>query len=399
MHRKITFKLTFGLIFIFFNTILYSEPTIRQLLKRPFYITTERVDNGLIHSHYLSDAHYGQPLSIHVLKVNMDSIMVEHVVAMDQVIGQETVSAMTTRYNALAGINGGFSYSNDPRNIYHGDPRDFLVMDGQILSEPYSTRSSFGIYTDNNGFQYPVIKQIQMTSKLTFRAFDHSFLIDGINRIRRNNEIILYTPEWNFTTLTRDDGLELTIQNNRITRISINEGGAEIPSDGFVLSASGKRADSLAFIGLASNDIIHIQHQIKSLRDSKENVDVENSSYSTAGPTLMLDGEILNDHADENIPVSFDTTRHPRTAIGISKDERNLLLLVVDGRQPGYSMGMSLSEVSLFLKEIGAYHAYNLDGGGSTTMVIGDNVVNSYSDPEERPRSDAILLFPRDRTE
>jgi hypothetical protein len=62
--------------------------------------------------------------------------------------------------------------------------------------------------------------------------------------------------------------------------------------------------------------------------------------------------------------------RHPRTAAGVSRDGRYLILMTVDGRQPGYSEGTSTAETAEWMKKLGAYHALNLDGGGSTTLVV-----------------------------
>jgi len=62
--------------------------------------------------------------------------------------------------------------------------------------------------------------------------------------------------------------------------------------------------------------------------------------------------------------------RHPRTAVGISQDGRYLVLMTIDGRQPGYSNGATLAEAAAWLKKFGSYHGLNLDGGGSTTLVI-----------------------------
>lgn len=66
------------------------------------------------------------------------------------------------------------------------------------------------------------------------------------------------------------------------------------------------------------------------------------------------------------------------------------------GRQPGISAGMSLRTLADLLKDLGAVEAMNLDGGGSTTMVVLDKIVNRPSDQTgERPVSDAILVFSR----
>ena len=93
--------------------------------------------------------------------------------------------------------------------------------------------------------------------------------------------------------------------------------------------------------------------------------------------------------------AGFENELHPRTAIA-GLHSGKVLLVTVDGRQPGVSAGMSLFALADLLLELGAVEAINLDGGGSTTMVIRDQVVNRPSDQTgERPVSDAILVFPK----
>ncbi|NLH76279.1 MAG: phosphodiester glycosidase family protein, partial [Acidobacteria bacterium] len=84
-----------------------------------------------------------------------------------------------------------------------------------------------------------------------------------------------------------------------------------------------------------------------------------------------------------------------RTAVGVRADGR-LLLVTVDGRQPEHSVGMSIAELAALIGELGAVEALNMDGGGSTTMVVGGRVVNGPSDlTGERPVGDALLLVRR----
>jgi exopolysaccharide biosynthesis protein len=93
---------------------------------------------------------------------------------------------------------------------------------------------------------------------------------------------------------------------------------------------------------------------------------------------------------------AFATTRHPRSAVGWRGDG-TLLLVVVDGRQGDYSVGMSLSELTELFRSLGAVEALNLDGGGSTTLVVGGAVANRPSDPQgERPVANALLLLGAD---
>jgi exopolysaccharide biosynthesis protein len=91
--------------------------------------------------------------------------------------------------------------------------------------------------------------------------------------------------------------------------------------------------------------------------------------------------------------------RHPRTAIGIDRDGTRLIILAVDGRRPGTSVGMTGPELAAALKRAGAWTAINLDGGGSTTLAMRDpetgefKVLNQPSDGHERPVSDVLGIF------
>jgi exopolysaccharide biosynthesis protein len=112
---------------------------------------------------------------------------------------------------------------------------------------------------------------------------------------------------------------------------------------------------------------------------------------------LIRAGEILLDGPGglEGASREFAEKRHPRTGIGFSKDSTIVKFVVVDGRQ-SQSDGMTLREFTDLMLSLELHHALNLDGGGSTTMVVGDRVVNSPSDAAgERPVANAILLLER----
>jgi hypothetical protein len=83
------------------------------------------------------------------------------------------------------------------------------------------------------------------------------------------------------------------------------------------------------------------------------------------GVPLVLDGGKVLDSDDEVFGA-----RHPRTGLGLSKDGKKLFFVVVDGRRKGWSWGMRTEQLGELFKSIGADRAVNLDGGGSTTMVI-----------------------------
>jgi exopolysaccharide biosynthesis protein len=111
---------------------------------------------------------------------------------------------------------------------------------------------------------------------------------------------------------------------------------------------------------------------------------------------LRVDGREMIDWSDERLSDAFATTRHPRTMIGVDRDGA-IWLVTVDGRQPWLSLGMTFTELQRLSDRLALRSALNLDGGGSTTMVLRDGwTVNHPSDATgPRPVSDAIVVLPR----
>ena len=104
-------------------------------------------------------------------------------------------------------------------------------------------------------------------------------------------------------------------------------------------------------------------------------------------PVLVRDGEL---HAQEC--SGYVCRRHPRTGVGITARGR-VLLVTVDGRQAD-SYGMTITSFARLFKQLGAVHALNLDGGGSSTMVVEGSVINSPSDMSgEREVASALLVL------
>lgn len=110
---------------------------------------------------------------------------------------------------------------------------------------------------------------------------------------------------------------------------------------------------------------------------------------------ILTGGRALEAWDVERMRPGFATDRHPRTVVG--RDPAGATwLLAIDGRRPGHSMGVTFAELAIIAARLGLTDAVNLDGGGSTTMVVGAVVVNRPSDlTGPRPVSDAILVLPR----
>ena len=111
----------------------------------------------------------------------------------------------------------------------------------------------------------------------------------------------------------------------------------------------------------------------------------------TFGPLLVNDGEAV-ELPEKYIISTKDTIREPRTAIG-QVDANNYVIIVADGRRDGWSdKGMTLQELQQVFVEQGCKVAYNLDGGGSATMILGDQRVNKTSGSRERDVSDIVYF-------
>lgn len=114
------------------------------------------------------------------------------------------------------------------------------------------------------------------------------------------------------------------------------------------------------------------------------------------GPALLEDGQVLAGIDDVEVDTNFGNHsiqgEQPRTAVGVI-DDNHLVFVVVDGRSPGYSAGVTMTGLAEIMQGLGATTAYNLDGGGSSTMVFGGELVNDpLGKDQERGTSDILYI-------
>ena len=113
------------------------------------------------------------------------------------------------------------------------------------------------------------------------------------------------------------------------------------------------------------------------------------------GPAIVESGAVVDGIEDVEIDTNFGNHsiqgEHPRTAVGVI-DENHLAFVVVDGRDAGYSRGATLTELAEIMQDLGAETAYNLDGGGSSTLYFNGEVVNQPSNGGERGTSDILYV-------
>jgi exopolysaccharide biosynthesis protein len=331
------------------------------------------------------------PVKINLLRLDLTKVRLDVVHGLDTAIGVEKTSSMATRYGAFAAINAGFFRLDN--SIFAGDSAGVLAINNELYSESFNGRTALMI--DNNLERTEVsIERANITDVIeiagkTFEA--------GRNRERKENDLVLFSSSFNYTTLTDNNGIEFFIKDSRIVKIVDQRGSNKIPQNGYILSASGKMREELMSLMTFKNKLwigTKINHFVRQTSPNGSKIFKTAEDIVGGVPQLIKNGKIEITWEAEKASKSFVETRHPRTAVAKLKDGK-FLMATVDGRSLE-SVGMNLQELAEFLLEIGSVEAMNLDGGGSTTMFLDGKIVNKPSDKEgERRVSDAILVFPR----
>ncbi|WP_326606235.1 phosphodiester glycosidase family protein [Streptomyces sp. NBC_01799] len=368
----------------------------------------------------------GKRVSISTLTVRPSARVTVRPVVGDHLATTETVGRMAQRTRAVAAVNGSFfDIAESPAfSGYPGDPLGVLVVDGELLSEAANGRTALIL----PGQAGPVrIDEVRSGTRLS--APDGATReLDGVDRVpgrivgcggvggdrlaatglseqrpRHNqlclddSEIIAFTPVWGVHSPPGAPGsVEVVLDGSgRVTQVRSPAGG-EIPRTGSTLVGMGQGADWLRLHARPGEPVA----RRTSVTDSAgRNILATGVSVLGAGPALLRGGEVRINDVVNGFTADTSTERQPRTVAGI-KEDGSLLLAVFDGRTSA-SAGVTLREVAMLLRELGAVDAMNLDGGGSSTMVVRDRLFNRPSDvgrsgtPLPRKVSDALAVIPR----
>jgi hypothetical protein len=283
----------------------------------------------------------------------------------------EPTSDMCKRIACLVAVNGDFFAGE-------GQPVGAVLSDGRLMRSPNPKHHQLSRSVDGS------LETGSLSWRGTVVPTDlQPIELDGVNVTREADGLVLYTPSFGPSTGTNDFGVELVlsvvrpegpIRVGQTTVVGMTElhraGDTSIPHDGAVLSGHGRGAQAL----------IALWDRLQASEVSSEallRLDVKPKATDSIGgsPILVRDGRRW--FADEDRELY--RLRHPRTIAGWSS-AGDLLLVTVDGRQPGYSLGMTMVEAAQLMIDLGAEEAINLDGGGSTTFVVAGSVVNRPSD-------------------
>jgi len=327
--------------------------------------------------------------------------------------GTETVRNQASRYDdainywgqtwgqrndAVVAING--SYYNTTTGVPHG---------GVVHSGWYAKR--YDNVSGMSGFVWQLDRDAYIGECITHYAFKQliTYVSDGsatqkfqgINQAPGDNELIVFTPQYDADTGTDNTGSEVLVELSRpallmptpnmvtgvVKQVRQNAGSTQIPFDHVVLSAKGTAETTLlnyADVG----DTIGISQEIKSFeRDcsTPRSLDWTKSYGAVSGNWVCLNDDVIQYGIDSS------GNREPRTAIALNNSY--VFYIVCDGRDPGTSIGMTIDELAEFCKyTLGATWGLNQDGGGSSTMVVNGTVMNNPSDGSERAVSNGLMM-------
>jgi exopolysaccharide biosynthesis protein len=338
-----------------------------------------------------------KPQAIHIIRANPKKVRITALHALDDGLGREPLSSMAKRTGAVAAINGGFFKYN---GSYDGLNTSTLKINGDWLSMAKLQRGAIGWKKD---FSKALFDRLTLSCKVNIQGKD--FPISDFNRERSHNTSVLYNYPFHRSSLTAPNGTEIVMSRDRVLEIRKNKGNSKIPEGGFVYSVGKDAKIKLDNIQPGAPCTIQF-YAVPQLAQSQEEKDAwQEVDFIVGGtPLLIKDGQLIPDIECEQTRKSFLKNSLPRTAIGTCKDG-TVVMIVVDGRDPLLSVGMSIPELQLYMKELGCTNALNLDGGGSATMTVFSQVVNypcnshheeELNDRSQRPISDGILILPQE---
>ena len=328
---------------------------------------------------------YQTPRRIFVLTVDPSKLVTMDVaLAQDQLPGLERTTSMAARHGAIAAINGDFG---------SGRPKHAFAEDGDLKQTGGMAAAGFAVTQGEQdvfiGHPQASVSALEVDSGETWdvarwnKGPPHFGQIVGFTAAGGDLEM---PPPFACSARLLPTGAPQLADPDPgvISPYAVDQTGCSgdpmAPQGGVVLSAQPTSEEAMLLLSLSAGETVRIAWSFGGWP----------GIFDAIGgmPLLVSDGQV----ALGECTISF-CLRHPRTGVGVTPEGR-LLLVVVGGRQPGYSVGMSLEEFARLFLDLGATFAMNLDGGGSSTMVVKGKVVNQPSDGTERLVSSAILVLP-----
>ena len=325
------------------------------------------------------------PNRIKVLRIDPSTDLTLDVELATEILPErETTSSMARRRGAVAAVNGNFGTD-------WGRPLGLLAEDGLLQTSPIASGGVFAMAKDEQAayIGYPelqiAVRDLTTGARWGMRDWNEQYPgSDGVagytdsggDQVRppRNacavRLLSATNPRWGAGGVGISRTYTVGVSRCRQRRV--------LPSGGIVLAAQRGTVGARRLQRVSRGDSIALSWSL----GWAHVMDAIGGS-----PVLLRDGAVMV------TPCSgYVCQRHPRTGVGVMPNG-DILLVVVDGRQNG-SVGMNIVEFARLFKRLGAEAAMNLDGGGSSTMVLRGRVVNSPSDGRERAVVSSLLVLP-----
>ena len=314
----------------------------------------------------------------------------------------EDFEANNPGWVVLAGINGDFFDINSTKPL----PKQTTgasVNNGEVVRAVSSGRQ---VGFTNDGTTNSLIggKELKFTSSHYLTVYDEnqneiqSFEINKINQAPTGNEIAIY---FSYYTEANANGIvTATVPAENSYIVENQERGYANSGTQFYGRGEVTSIDTAKELYVGQFAVVTENEEVQALLDAKPLVRIQQNvigdyadcdNISGCGAQLVVNGEYV---ANSD---GMSHYRHPRTVIG-KKSDGSIVMVTVDGRQADSGMyGMTYDELSAMMMYYGVEEAYNLDGGGSTTMIIrngkgGFDVKNTPSDGGERHDANGILV-------
>jgi hypothetical protein len=322
------------------------------------------------------------PWSIHILKVDRShhDLQLQTVLAKGATIGvnslPEQVRLMPADFGRpIAAINGDFYNNNSP---YQGDPKGLQIMRNELVSAPNDWTC---IWVNEHG--EPSMGKVTSMFSVTWPNGTNTKL--GLNERRLPSAAVLYTPAIGASTRT-SGGREFILEELASTPLPLRVGKDYTFRVKEVSSSGNSRVSSNALVlsigATLSRSIPKIEPNATLTISTATSPSITGAiSAISGGPALIREKKAVYNSSE---------LRHPRAAVGWN--QTHIYFVEVDGRQPDLSLGMTYKELGSYMLKLGCDEALNLDGGGSATLWILGQVMNSPSLGRDRSVANALVL-------
>ena len=290
------------------------------------------------------------------------------------ILGTERVTSMQKDISAsatVAGVNGDLFNFND------GHPSGMFMQDKVLMSPPYRARSSVGISADGK------LSVGRVSFFGYWQGLGQRRPLTGLNQPPKADGTSLFTPTWGASTPKIPGVYEVVLQPfppavpgqdlTGVVTATHSGGGLAIPRNGAVLLARGSQVAKLQAEATPGTAILN------RLILSPDWASTGVTDALGGGPVIVRNRKPVWTAGEDFLPSQL-APRNPRTAVGQRADGK-IILLAVDGRRSGFSVGMTNWELAQAMVRLGCVTASALDAGGSTTMAFDGKLLNRPSDP------------------